>query len=327
MLFRSTENLQQPVQQGNAIDSAKAVQSSASDKNEPVMDDANSHKVISDNGETKKSAPPPRNHELERLGVLAAPVINSRRQTTVKKSTTDDDNNADNKSSPKILPNSHSATDDKSPTPSDDESMTSETDIDLASMSDEDISNGSDTEEVMSDDTDNEEVVIVSEVKGKNRDRDSLKKSVDRRGHSATALAAATFKKPTATQHAVSHSGSSSSLHEPKQASSSSSWWVNKVNLLETAMAEMKSKFAEVLRQKVCLKTRPSLFRLSKSQSLCEIELLLFIVLQMMMRLLLDVCVHLALTYTRVIASLLCPWLSSCFLCTFLIVFLDFSFN
>jgi len=238
-------------------DRLKAAQSSADDENKPVVDD-DSRKVVNDADETKKSVPP-RNRELERLGVVSPPVGDSRRPAAVKKSA-DDDVDADGKSSAEILPNSHPAADDKSPTASADESLTSETDVDLTSMSDEDITDDSDTEDVMSDD--DSEVIIVSETKGKNHGSVNSKKVVgDRSSGSAVALATATFKKPTTTttQHVVSHSRSSSALNDLKQASSSSSssssssWWVNKVNLLETAMAEMKSKFAEVLRQKVSL--------------------------------------------------------------------------
>lgn len=121
-----------------------------------------------------------------------------------------------------------------------DESLTSETDIELGSVSEEDISNDSDTEEVTSDN--DSEVIIVSEVKGPGSTADNLKKS-------GSKSSSAGFKKPS-EQLAQSRS---SALPSRREGLSSSSWWLNKVNVLEKAMTEMKAKFAEVLRQKVSI--------------------------------------------------------------------------
>jgi len=223
---------------------------SASDKNESA-DDKNSRKVPDD--KTKK--PVVRNRELERLGVVA-PVLtvsDSRRQCTVKKS--------DNEKS-KVLPYSGARTmeDNKSSTSVTDidEGSTSETDIDECSGSEEEISDDNETEEAMSDS--DSEVIIVSEVRGNNSAPDSSKSlekksSRDRGGGSEVAgsstAGSVPLKKPSKQ---VAAQSDLSALHDGTQelpAPSSSSWWVHKVNVLETTMAEMKARFAEILRQKV----------------------------------------------------------------------------
>ena len=220
---------QQAREQDSAIDRAKS-QSSADDKNEPAAND-DSHKVAAD--KTKKSFP--RNRELERLGAVA-PVSDSRRRPPTK--------SADNDKMSKNLPNSHvcDSEDGKSSASvtDADESVTSETDVDLTSVSEEDVYDDSDTEEAISDN--DSEVIIVSEVKGSsgagNSSKSVEKKSVSARGSSVA------FKKPS--EHVVTQSRSSSS-----SSLTPSSLWVNRVSHLESAMAEMKAKFAEVLRQKV----------------------------------------------------------------------------
>jgi len=222
----------------------------ASDKNEPA-DDKNSRKVPDD----KSKKPVARNRELERLGVVApAPTVSdSRRQCTLKKS--------DNEKS-RVLPVSGARTveDNKRSTSvmDVDEGSTSETDIDECSGSEEEISDDNETEEAVSDS--DSEVIIVSEVRGNNLAHDSSKSlekksSRDRGGGSEVAgsstAGSVPLKKPSKQ---VTAQSDSSALHDGTQelpAPSSSSWWVHKVNVLETTMAEMKARFAEILRQKV----------------------------------------------------------------------------
>ena len=147
-------------------DKAKA-HVSAGDKSESA-DEKNSRKVPDD--KTKK--PVARNRELERLGVVApvATASDSRRQCTTKKS--------DNEKC-KVLPGSGARTvedDNSSKSVTDvDESSTSETDIDEVSGSEEDISDDNETEEAASDS--DSEVIIVSEVRGKNSAQDSSRSS------------------------------------------------------------------------------------------------------------------------------------------------------
>ena len=202
---------------------------------------------------TKKSLP--RNRELERLGVVvpAHLISDSRRQCTVK-------NSNDKKS--EALPDSNtriSADGKSSASVTDaDESSASETDTDQGSMSEEDVSDDNETDDVVTD-SDNE-VIIVSEVKGKNSSHDGVKslekKSGSDRGSASkvvdgfSAAASVPFKKPLKQVAAQSRPFA---LHDGRPESSSSSWWVHKVNVLETTMSEMKAKFAEVLRQKVSI--------------------------------------------------------------------------
>ena len=208
--------------------------SSVNEKNE-LSNDADSHKVPEENTGKK---PLRRNRELERLGVSipVQKVGDDRRQSVLKKF----DNNKS-----KVVQNSHAGT---SPDETDaDDSSTSEADTDNSSASEEDISDGEETEDIMSD-SDNDEVIIVSEVEGKKSDRGGsesrVKKSASDRSKPHSLTGSASFSKRE--MHARS-----SALQTDKPVLSASSWWVNKVNVLETTMAEMKGKFAELLHQKV----------------------------------------------------------------------------
>ena len=207
----------------------------AAEKND-LDDDRNVHKV------PKKSVG--RCRELERLGVTArdAPVTNSRQVSTAKKS----DNQ---KSKMPVDSVARTSEDDRlSGSATDvDESSASESDTDIDSLSDEDIT---ENEETASDS--GSEVIIVSEVKGQNSNHNSSAKrsasvqgSVSSKASSgSSASGSIPFKKP------LTQSGSQSrslALNDSRQQS----WWMQKVNVLETAMTEMKAKFAEVLRQKV----------------------------------------------------------------------------
>jgi len=215
---------------------------SANDK-AVFADDDNLRKVPDD--KTKK--PVRRNRELELLGVVQHPVTDSRRRCTVKKP--DDEKS-------KILPasNARPSEDHKSSMSETDvdESLTSETDCDGSSAS-EDISDDNETEDVMSDS--DSEVIIVSEVEGKNSGDDGSK-SVEKKsgsGSKSGARSSAGGSVPSKlSSKQVASQSRSSALPDGKQASSASmSWWVHKVNVLEKTMAEMKAKFAEGLRQKV----------------------------------------------------------------------------
>ena len=196
---------------------------------EKARADVNSHKVPDDNkvshSEIKK--PVRRNRELERLGVLP-PV----QQTSSNRLEPAVNESADK--SNKVIPNSHSRTSE------DNDNSTSGTDVDEDSETDDESSevdvDDDETEGPVSD-TDNE-VIIVSEVRGKKSNSDSSSK--------------------TKEEKSVGDRGCGDSVQSKKSAvpvaadeSSSSSQWMRRVKMLEATMSEMKLKFAEVLRLKV----------------------------------------------------------------------------
>jgi len=196
---------------------------------EEARADVNSHEFSDD----KVQKPTRRNRELERLGVVAPlqQANSSRRQSAINKSA--------NKKS-EVVSNycAQTSQDDKSSTSATDvdEDPASETDVDHSS--DEEIIDDDETEGTVSD-TDNE-VIIVSEVKGQKSSDNSLKtteKFGSDRSDGPTANAASYIP-----------------LKKPRTAvgtDESSSRWMHRVKMLETTMADMKAKFAEVLRVKV----------------------------------------------------------------------------